>query len=505
MSRRSGRKTHSEGFYYSPNSPSPTPELPSTPLEPTPRPRLPLPPPHSTPPTPQQRSPQEDAQPTPTPTGGTSVAIDRFSTLSPEALATVFEVLALLNKHSTLPIEPILFPISKRLRQHTDRLLYRDILIDSVQSLKLLCRTIKSNSSPFLGTLVESLTIEIDEDAGQYPSEGTLALLLSALCNLRVLHIDGHQRAANVVLSGAVHGPAMRRKMALKELEELAVVGIVYDHEPDPLDPRIYSHLAHCPKLHTLKLDVSDSGITSSPRKPLKRQFDAITNATVQVLSLTGPLSSSPSTTSLLATFPLLHTLSLTDTSPNPNLTLILTKISNPLAYTSLTLSHDHCPVGTPSLAPFTIIRFRSLASLTLGPGTFPVNMDYNIFHWTPNLSTLGFSLGADIKLAALLSLLRPGLTKHATLRTLVLDVVDGSFPIPPSEDDHTEATTTAKGQPGQLPRWTADVSPSRARQFLKNAKVLGIEVKGSIRWALAVQDVSEGRPIDWEELIGTG
>lgn len=376
-------------------------------------------------------------------------------------------------------------PINKALREYTDRLLYHSIVVHSALAFTKLCWTIKKQLH--LGALVNELSIRPEDVPKSTPVDGTIRTVLCTLRNLRTLIIDGHPRAADCFLAWPSSHAAPTPLLSHLELRGIYSPAFA----PKAFDPRVYAPLARLPKLHTCKLALTD---VATPAALPNIEQSAVAPLRVKSVHLSGPLTDShASVVALLAACPLAHSLALDDTSsrqtPNfPNLVAALSPSFTSLSFTYRIPGHSAFTDG--------LLRFTQLTSLTLGPGTFRPDLDYRAFHSLP-LTSLGFTLGSEVRLDPLLALVA-GPTKHRSLSCLRLDVVDGEFP----HSAHPSAKRTPSSG-WKKPRWTEEVSPQRARAFLKLAAMGGVEVVGSVRWALAVQDGIEGREVDFAEMIG--
>ncbi|KAK4693316.1 hypothetical protein P7C70_g8951, partial [Phenoliferia sp. Uapishka_3] len=498
------RKKQFRGPYFAHCDLSDSDEIPSTPLEPVAR----LQPWSSGSQTPRVERVKEEEEVvvlSDSESENDGEVRDGLSRLPVDILQRIFSDVRIGNFYSISPIIITHTAISKSLRRFTDSMLYTDVVLSSPPALTKFCSTLRPLKRHHLGALVSYLhiTVPTKGSSGKTPADSTFQTAFSSLINLRTLKIEGHPRLSNLVITGLIHGPIQSRRLVLQRLSELTIKG-VYGPEVTALDSRLYANLNAFPLLHSFSLALIDiPAISPLPFRPDISPLTPLAGIPrVKKLKLEAPLADARSHShilSLLNSFPSVLDLSLHDTSSSPNLPYLLATIQP--QYTSLQISAV-APQILPAIPTMNFQRFEGLISLILGPGTFDESMDYNFFR-SLRLEKLGWSLGSRIKLSPLCALVS-GATKHPTLQTLLLDIVDGSFPpIPPESKGKERERITSKTVGWKLPDWTEDISPNRSRAFLKLAKCAGVRVEGSIRWALAVQDAYDGRPVDFEEMIG--
>ncbi|KAL8280677.1 hypothetical protein RQP46_007000 [Phenoliferia psychrophenolica] len=257
-------------------------------------------------------------------------------------------------------------PISRLLLPMTQANLYRQIYLPSLDRISKFFGSV-SQLNPGMAWRVRDLLLTLNHDSvGKTGSPadqlGQIRRLLQLLINIEDLQLRGTASLANIVLAEDFAQDSMRR---LKTLEISQESDWQNTH---PLSYSRYEHLSLYPELHQLEIGthwhVTPTNLPRSEPAPFESEEWPKLNSTITKLILLGRLTS-PDAVDLVAHFPRIASLILTDTSPSSNLISLLDNIPGAEVLKSLIVEE---PYSVERFEPIdaALSRFENLETLHL-------------------------------------------------------------------------------------------------------------------------------------------
>ena len=359
--------------------------------------------------------------------------LPRYATLSSlpdELLQAIIDLLG--DAHFRMP------PLTKRLLAYYRRQQYRDVKIKTHQVFPFI-RSISSN--PGLGALVHSLEIKASKlkKANQIgASIGEFDKAFASFVNLVDLQISsGSSLACEAFLrsNSTQCAPRLKRLHLDSKFPSLR----------DPFAIQNFVETSKRRALSSLTFHVQRVDISSIPPATLTQ---SLSFPSVSTLVLKGPLSTSSSSTLLVATASPSY-LKLEDTSKASDLCTLLSSAQSSNVKTLIlggSISVD------PQDLTKQLSRFTQLDTLELIGSACPIGRPFYTALRKLPLVKLTFGRGADVSAAEVKSLIS-GKRKHATLKEVVLENIEAKY----GEDDEVES------------KWDHDfVLPKFTKKFTK-------------------------------------
>ena len=401
--------------------------------------------------------------PSPPPLSPSPKNPDRFSSLPPELLDTIFD-----QAHS--PDSPLRGPISSSLLPFWRQRHFKEVKIKSYKAFFSFAHNVSASTLKFVDSLIvvvapfvmshrTSLNMILDYNLLReqkdpiWLKDSTIIKLFKNLPSVTSIAVAGSSRLAELLLSPSVASSYLPRLIELRLRSS-------FESFADPFHPSHLDSLKFYLDLNYLEYAVYRSASSIRPvSKPIPLLADPL--GLFRFLSVRGPLSASlTSARRMLLGLVSIETLIVEDSAPGSRMTDLF-RFCHPDLVERLILAGLFANGPTTFTFPLlpSLLKFKKVEELSIYGSLLPPTLaSYRQLHKLP-LIDLRFERGSQLSTDGLLSLIS-GPTKVETLRYLVLNNVVG-----PMEQS--------------IPQYSQDFTRDGLQRLVERGQVEGVVVEG--------------------------